>query len=300
MDALARAGRAPQGKALAFLALVAAGGFWGMGFPLGKMIMAETDAAHVVMLRFTVAALAAAPFALRNAATRRLFRSPVILFGGALYGLAFLVQFEGLARTSVTLSALLVGAMPAFIAVSARLLGETVSRVAWIGVAAATLGAAIIAGKPDGAGSVLGVVLALSALLVFLAWLHLVRRAPPSPAPLAVTAATIMVALATVAPIAFVMHGPPNLALSPMAWAGVIGQGVLATLLATAAWQYGAARLGSATAGVFINMEPLIGAAIGVALFGDHLTPALGIGGALIITGSLAVVLGEPRPPAEV
>jgi drug/metabolite transporter (DMT)-like permease len=295
----ARAGAAPNHKALAFLALVAAGGFWGMGFPLGKMIMAETDAAHVVLLRFAVAALAALPFALRNAATRRLFRSPVILFGGVLYGLAFLVQFEGLALTSVTLSALLVGAMPAFIAVSARLLGEKVSRPAWAGVAAATVGAAIIAGKPDGAGSFLGVVLALSALLIFLAWLHIVRRAPPSPAPLAVTAATIIVALVAITPIAVVMHGPPTLALSPVAWAGVIGQGVLSTLLATAAWQYGAGRLGAATAGVFINMEPLIGATIGVALFGDHITLALGLGGALIIAGSLIVVLAEPRAAAE-
>lgn len=285
-----------EGKALAFLALLAAGAFWGMGFPLGKMIMAETDAAHVVLLRFVVAGLCALPFAFRNAATRRLFRSPAILGGGVLYGLAFLLQFEALDRTSVTLSALLVGAMPAMIAVSARLLGEPVSRAAWAGVAAATLGAAIIAGKPEGAGSPLGVFLALSALLVFLVWLHIVRRAPPSPAPLAVTAATIIVATVAIAPIAFVMHGPPNLALSPLAWAGVIGQGVLSTLLATAAWQFGAGRLGAATAGIFINIEPLMGAALGVALFGDRLTLALTLGGALIVLGSLIVVLSEPRP----
>ncbi|WP_447406986.1 EamA family transporter, partial [Clostridium perfringens] len=84
-----------------------------------------------------------------------------------------------------------------------------------------------------------------------------------------------------------------RLDLSVGAWAGIVGQGLLSTMLATAAWQYGSSRVGSASAGVFINIEPLMGAIIGVALFGDRLTAALAAGGVLIILGSLAVVLGE-------
>ena len=289
-------------KRLAFLALAAAGVFWGMGFPLGKLALRETDAAHMVLLRFAVAALAAAPFALRRAETRALFASPPVLLAGALYGVAFLVQFEGLAHVSVTLAALLVGVMPALIALSARFLGERVSRASWAGVAAATLGAALIAGKPGEAGSPLGVALSLAALLIFLAWVFVVRRAPKVAAPMAIPAVIVIIAAATVLPIAFVMHGPPRLDLSPVAWAGIVGQGVFSTLLATAAWQFGAARVGSASAGVFINIEPLMGAAVGVLMFGDHLTTALAVGGVLILAGSLAVVLGEKpsAPLAEV
>ena len=65
------------------------------------------------------------------------------------------------------------------------------------------------------------------------------------------------------------------------------------TFLATAAWQFGAARVGAASAGVFINIEPLMGAAIGICLFGDRMTTALVLGGLLIIGGSVVVVLGE-------
>jgi len=280
-------------KRLAFIALALAGVFWGLGFPLGKLVLRETDAAHMVLLRFAVAAVVALPFALARAESRALFASPVVLLGGVLYGVAFLVQFEGLAHVSVTLAALLVGAMPALIAISARLLGERVSRASWMGVAAATLGAACIAGRPDGAGSPLGVALSLIALFIFLAWLIVLRRAPKPPTPMAIPAVTVIVATAAILPIALVMHGPPNLDLSPGAWAGIIGQGVFATLLATAAWQFGAARVGAASAGVFINIEPLMGATLGVALFGDHLTLALAVGGLLIIAGSFAVVLGE-------
>lgn len=285
---------------LAFLALAAAGVFWGMGFPLGKLALRETDAAHVVLLRFAVAALVALPFALRGRDTRALFRSPVVLLAGALYGVAFLVQFEGLARVSVTLAALLVGVMPALIALSARFLGERVSGASWIGVAAATLGAVLIAGKPGGAGTPLGVALSLAALVIFLAWLFVLRKAPATAAPMAIPAVTVVVAAATILPIALVMHGAPKLDLSVGAWAGIVGQGVFSTLLATAAWQFGSARVGSASAGVFINIEPLMGAAIGVLLFGDHLTLALGVGGLLILIGSFVVVLGEKQtPPSE-
>lgn len=280
-------------KSIAFLALAVAGVCWGLGFPTGKLILTETDAAHMVLLRFIVAALAAAPFALRAPEVRALFKSPVVLLSGVLYGVAFMVQFEGLAHVSVTVAALLVGAMPALIAVSAKVLGEKVTPASWAGVAAATLGAALIAGKPDGASSPLGVALSIGALFLFLAWLLVLRKAPKAPNAMAIPAVSIIVAAAAVLPIAFLMHGPPKLSLSAPVWAGILAQGVLATLLATAAWQFGAARVGAASAGVFINIEPLIGAACGVLLFGDRLTPFLLAGGCLIIGGSLAVVLGE-------
>ena len=280
-------------KRIAFLLLALAGVFWGLGFPLGKLALRETDAPHMVLLRFAVAALFALPFALRSPQTRALFRSPPVILAGMLYGVAFVVQFEGLARTSVTLAALLVGAMPALIALGARLLGEPVSRASWAGVAAATLGAALIAGRPDGAGTPLGVGLALGALLIFLAWLFVLRRAPQAPTPMAIPAVTVVIAAATILPIALLMHGAPRLDLSHAAWAGIVGQGVFSTLLATAAWQFGAARVGAASAGVFINIEPLMGSTLGVLLFGDHLTLTLGAGGLLIIAGSFVVVLGE-------
>ena len=131
-----------------------------------------------------------------------------------------------------------------------------------------------------------------------MAWLLMLRRAPKEAPPLGVTAVSIIVAMVAIAPIAWIMHGPPQLELSPTAWAGIIGQGVLATCVATAAWQWGSARVSSASAGVFINIEPLLGAVLGVALFGDPLTVAIGLGGLLIIGGSLVVVLGEKNTAA--
>lgn len=280
---------------LAFLSLAAAGLFWGLGFPLGKLALREVGPAHMVLLRFGVACIASLPFALGAREARALFRSPPVLLAGAFYGLAFIVQFEGLAGVTVTLAALLVGAMPALIAVAAYLMGERVSRASWIGVGAATTGAMLIAGKPGGAGSAIGIMLSLLSLLIFLAWLQALKRVPVTRSAMAVPAVTLVVATITVLPIALLLHGAPPLALGAVTWGGIVGQGLLSTFVATAAWQYGAARVDSASAGVFINIEPLVGAALGIGLFGDPAGWPLLAGGALIVAGSVVVVRGE-RP----
>ncbi|GGB15767.1 hypothetical protein GCM10011380_01540 [Sphingomonas metalli] len=279
-------------RRLAFAALVLAGVFWGLGFPLGKLALREIAPAHMVLWRFAVASLIALPFALSREG-RALFRSPPVLLAGALYGLGFMVQFEGLAGVTVTLAALLVGAMPALVAIGARLTGEPVSRASWLGVAAATAGAALIAGKPGGAGTPLGIALSLASLLIFLGWLLVLRRAPVTQSALAVPAVTLVVATAVVLPVALLLHGLPPVRLSAVAWGGMVGQGVLSTFIATAAWQYGAARVDSASAGVFINIEPLIGASLGIGLFGDPAGLPLLLGGVLIVAGSVVVVRGE-------
>lgn len=135
--------------------------------------------------------------------------------------------------------------------------------------------------------------LSLVSLLLFLGWFYALKAAPSTRQPMAMPSVTVIIAALAILPITLAMHGAPRLDLGAAAWAGIVGQGLLSTTLATAAWQFGASRVGSASAGVFINIEPLMGAVFGVVLFGDRLTAALAGGGVLILLGSLAVVLGE-------
>jgi drug/metabolite transporter (DMT)-like permease len=291
LDAMSMHGR--NMRRLALLSLTIAGLFWGLGFPLGKLALREVGPAHMVLLRFLVASLASIPFAFSSSEARALFRSPPVLWAGVFYGIAFLIQFEGLAGVTVTLAALLVGAMPALVAVAAYLTGEMVTRTSWIGVAGATVGAALIAGKPGGAGTAAGISLSLLSLVVFLAWLLVSKRAPNTRSALAVPAVMLIVATATVIPLALALHGLPPIRLSPVAWSGIVGQGLLSTFAATAAWQYGAARVDSASAGVFINIEPLVGAVVGITLFHDPVGIPVLVGGFAIVAGSIIVVRGE-------
>ena len=277
----------------AFGALACAGLFWALGFPFGKVALAEISPEELVFLRFLVASIAAAPFALRHRDARALFRNPMVVVSGVLYGLAFIVQYEGLARTSVALAALLVGMAPALIAVSARMRGEQVRPTAWLGVVAACIGAALIVGRPGPASSGLGIALMLLSLLVFVGWQVSLKKIPSSTQPLAIPSAIVIVATITVLVVVLATTGSPLAHMRLSGWLSVLGQGILSTFAATAAWQFGATRVGSASAGVFVNVEPLLGAALGIWLFGDRLTSSTLAGGALILVGSMIAVLSE-------
>jgi drug/metabolite transporter (DMT)-like permease len=283
-----------------YLALFGSGLFWGLGLPFGKLALAETDAAHMILLRFLVAGLAAAPAVLFSPAGRALFRRPAVLLAGGFYALGFLTQFEGLAHTDVTVAALLVGVMPALIAVSAAVMGDRIGPIAWAGIVAATLGAMLIAGRPDAGVAPLGVALCLLSLPMFLVWLHATRIASAGASPIHTACASIVVAALVLLVLVGLTHGPPTLALSPRAWFGIVGQGLLSTVAATLCWQLGAPKVSTAAAGVFINVEPVVGSGLGVALFHDRPTWLAAFGGVLILAGSLTVVLCERRAPGGV
>ena len=62
-------------------------------------------------------------------------------------------------------------------------------------------------------------------------------------------------------------------------------------------WNWGASRLPAGRAGVFLNLEPVSGALLGVTLLGDTAGPAVLLGGAVVLVAALLVSMGT-RPPA--
>ncbi len=287
-------------RAWPYLLLLTAGVAWGVGFPLAELALPEVPAAPLMLLRFLVALAVCAPVALRSRESRRAFRDPWTWVAGAIYGPAFVLQFEGLARSTVTLAALMVGVLPALVAFVAPWIGERVGRLGWTGVAAATGGALLIAAKPGAAGTSLGIAMLGGSMLAYLGWLLVLRRVKPTADPLAGPCAMIVTSTVFLALVVLPFYGLPPTHLSLKAWTGVVGTGLLCTAVATVAWQLGAAQVPSTAAGVFVNIEPVVGSALGVWAFHDPLTPALVAGGALIVVGSLVVVLSERRrDPAD-
>ena len=70
------------------------------------------------------------------------------------------------------------------------------------------------------------------------------------------------------------------------------------TLLPFTLFAYGQSRVSAELAGAFVNLEPLVGAAAGVALFGNPAGPVQAAGGAAVIAGIAISSLPLPRPPA--
>jgi drug/metabolite transporter (DMT)-like permease len=277
---------------LAYAALASAGCLWGTGFLAGKIALRELDVAHMILYRLSFASLGLLPFAiLRGVAVRRADWPLVAL--AALLGVPvmFLVQFQGLALTTVSHAALMIGMAPMLLALGAALFaGERLDRRGWAAIMASTSGATLIVlGAPQASASggptLSGDLLVLASLVAATAWVLMSQRLMKRYSSAVVTSTVIILGTLMLAAWVVAVHGAPPVSLSRGTWLAVASQGLLATTLATLLWNWGVAHVPASRAGVFVNLEPVIGALLGVTVLGETLG-ALGLLGGLFIVGA--------------
>jgi len=281
----------------AILALAVAGSLWGTGFLFGKIALESMGVGHMVLYRFAFAVIALVPIAIKQRLSlpRRgdLLR---IAAAGALYvPIQFLVQFEGLARTTVTHASLMVGALPILIAVGAVVFThERLDRAGWLTLAASTVGAALIAsggGSSSGSATTIGDVLVLVSLFAAVGWVLTSKGLmggrgsyTPVEASLHVLfAGTILLGIYVLS-----VDGPPPIHLPPAAWGAVIASGIFTTAATTLLWNGGLSRVPASRAGIYVNLEPVVGAILGVTLLHDRLGPVAIVGGVLVVGSAVA------------
>ena len=280
-------------RRLAVLALATAGTLWGVSFALGKLALAGLGQGHVTVLRFALANSILLPYALRHRIrpqTRdiRLF----VLAGFLTVPATFFVQLAGLQRTSATNAALIVGMLPALIALAARILtGEQLDHVGWASVGLSIVGAALIVGRPAEGAHWLGDLLVFLSLLAVVGWTllgkHLVAHYPATVA----TAYIFLFGTLLALPLALLWEGIPRLNLPWTTWIALLGLGLLCSAATNVLWNWGLRFIPAAQAGVFLNLEPLVGAGLVVAVLGDDLGPLALAGGTANIVAALLMSL---------
>jgi drug/metabolite transporter (DMT)-like permease len=289
-------GRVNTDRRNALAALAAAGAIWGLTVPMSKVALGWLDPLWLTVARFGLAAPLLAWMASR-ASLRAAFSPAVIGWGVLFYGAVVGLQNIGVHMTSVSHAALIVGAVPAFVALIALALGRgSATPLAWTGFGVALAGVAFIAGDGGGGASLGGdglVLLsgAMSALYVVAQPRLLADRDPA-----AVTAVQMAAGALVVLPFAGLLEGGPfvsgALALAPSAeeltaFIALAGLGSVAPFVLYA---YGQKRVTPEVAGSFLNLEPLVGALIGALAFGDPFGPVQLIGAAAIMGGILLSV----------
>ncbi len=288
----------------AVAALAVAGLAWGMSVPLSKAGLGWLGPGWLTVARFGLAAavlLAAVP----RAALRAACTGPVLAAGTLGYGGCVLLQNAGIARTSVTHAALLIGAVPVLVAIIAALWQHAVARpVAWAGFALSLAGVAAIAGGSGGGATRAGDALVLASALASAAVTVAQGRLLVNRDPVAVTAVMFAGAALAALPVAAVTEGAPAAPSGSGAILAVLGLTAIGTLAPFTLFAYGQRRVPAEVAGAFLNLEPLVGAAAGVVAFGDPAGPRQLAGGAAIVAGialsSLPLLRGHrPGPPIE-
>ncbi len=276
---------------LPYAMLALAGTFWGLGFPLGKMALGSMPVPAMVTFRLLAASLVLLPVAFRGGL--RIERRDVWKFvvASILYvPVQFLVQFEGLAHTSVAHAALMVATAPIFLAFGAMIFHKDHARPKWIPIAASCIGAAIVVLAPSGNASAYGDTLVVISLLAGVSWVLLSERFISRYDAVAASALMIWIGTAVLTVFECMLHPHALFHAYPLnAWLATLGAGAFSSAAATVFWNAGLQRVRSSDAGVFINLEPLVGTICGIIFFGDPLTWTLVFGGALIICGAVMI-----------
>jgi drug/metabolite transporter (DMT)-like permease len=275
----------------ALIALVIACSVWGSAFLFGKFALTVLTVSQVVLYRFALASLALLPIVLARGVWPRRRDLPLFFLTGFLtVPVTFLLQFGGLALTSVASASLIVGALPPLLSLAAALFShDRLSARNWGMVMVSTLGVLLIIGWPGSRRNWLGDALVLASMLTSVAWILLSKRLIERYSALATSSYTLTFGALTLLPFSLLWDGLPPLHLARDVWASVLALGLGCTALTYALWNWGLERVPASRASVFLNLEPVVGALLGVIVLQESLGLTAVIGGALILAAAWLV-----------
>lgn len=203
----------------------------------------------------------------------------------------------GVALTSASNAALIVGATPAMLAVASALLGrERISALHWLGAGVSGTGIYLVVGwgASFGGATVTGDLMVLAAMVCWttftLGAVPLIRRHSP----LYVTGMTMVFG-----GLPYVVFAMPQIMrvswLEVSAWTlgALFLSAILALNLAYIIWYVGVQRLGPARTSIYSNGVPVVAMVIAWAWLGEPLTWYKVVGAAAVIGGVLLTRLGR-------
>lgn len=284
----------PKNLGLAESLLFLTVAIWGVNFSVIKFALAELDPLSFNSVRFTAAALTVVSITRltgRHWSFERRHLPWLIglaLLGNSLYQLLFIF---GAARTTADNAALMLGTVPAWVALGGSLTGqEKIRPLGWCGIILSLLGISLIISGADreatfrfGGATLTGDLLVLVATLCWSAYTVLCRHAFRHYGAMTFTSFSILVGS-----IPLVLLGLPELTraqASPAAWLAAILSGSLAIGLSYFFWNYGISQMGSARTALYSNFTPVIALGVAWLWLGETLTHRQTVGAALAITG---------------
>ncbi len=304
-------------RLLGYGACALAGTLWGTGFFFGRLALDDMSVKYMVLYRFLFASLGILPVVFVRRVRFTAAETRLLLLASAFgVPIQFLIQFHGLALTTVSHASLMVGGMPVLLAGAAALFaGESLDWFGWLALCGSTVGAAfVVLGGSHATGretpSLMGDLLVIFSLLTALVWILLSKKLLETHSAPVVTAYTILSGTAMLlvwdfgplllTPLTHARVDPMPLAhVSLTAWTALAISGLLCTAATTLLWNWGIHQVPASRAGVFLNIEPALGSVLGVELLGEHLGSYAWLGGALILAAAVALTTrgNEPEPP---
>jgi drug/metabolite transporter (DMT)-like permease len=219
------------------------------------------------------------------------------LVGNFLYQLAFVGGVDG---TSVSNSALIIGATPVVVALASAMLGhERIGRLHWLGAATSAFGIYLVVGHgadfggPHITGDLLVMFSVACWSIYSLGAASLIKRHSP----LFVTGMTFAVGC-----VPYVLVTLPQIVavhwlhLSAFVYVSVVLSALLALCVSYLIWYTGVQAIGVARTSLYSNLVPITAMAVATVWLGEPMTVTKVVGAVAVLTGLFLTRLSK-RPP---
>lgn len=291
-----------SGSGRLYLQAALATAVWGASYPFTKQLMSEVSPLTIVVSRAAIGALllvllggARLSFKdFRGAALLKLFVLSVLGVSAQQY-----IQAYALKYTLASNAGWLICTIPIMVAGLAAALGERLGFFKLAAFALGTAGTLLVVFGRAGAGafalpSTTGDIIFLTSCVEWTIYVYCAQRWLTDWPQAKVTAATMLVALASVLPFWLLGGGPWDFAVvSPRGWAGIAYLGVLSSAMGYLFWNRAVEGLGGVKASYFIYLQPFSSMLAAYLLLGERAAPAAFAGGLLILAGVYLVGLKE-------
>ncbi|TMK33163.1 MAG: DMT family transporter [Actinobacteria bacterium] len=273
----------------ALAALIAVTAVWGVTFVQVKDAVALYPLFAFLAVRFVLATLALAGPAARRVPSLGRRGAGAAAALGLMLATGYGLQTAGLQRTTVSGTGFVTGMYVVLTPLIALAVFRTrIGVAAWVGVAVATFGLAMLAGIH--AGSAGGDLLVLAAAAVYSLQIVLMERFAPRYDALAFTLVEMAAAAAGLLVVALA-RGDLGVPRGWTVWGALLVTGIFASALAYLVQTWAQRRTSATRTALAFTMEPVFAALFGYTLDGDRLG-ALGWGGCAAIMAG--IVLAEP------
>jgi drug/metabolite transporter (DMT)-like permease len=291
---------------IAYVVLLASNLVFATGYSVSRIVLEDVGPATLAMTRLAIGSLILVPWAWRGMVAAKLSREDhwrLALIGIVGFTGAFALGNWGLAHSAASNAALLITVEPAsLILLSPLLLGERLSRREGLGAILAILGATVIvvngipgvtlALAPHWRGDVILILSGVAYAAYSLIGRPVLLRHPA----LVVTAYSVVWGAAAMLPVAALEWATgPAPVWTPRALAGALYLGVVMTALGYAVWNWCLERVETPRVAIFLNIQPLGGALLGVWWLGEEVTAFTVAGGLLILVGLHLTVKARRR-----
>ena len=271
-------------------ALLAVSASWGMAFVVMKDAIERQSVNNFLFSRFSLAVLVM--LALRPSVVKRIDRDLLLraASAGVFLGFGYIFQTLGLARTGAAITGFVTGLYVVMTPLLAYFfLKEKLNKLIWSCVFLATIGLGLLSIRGFSVG--IGEMLVLASAFFFAAHIIALGKWSSGRDVYAMTVVQLAMCalLSGIASIPGGYSAPPDTGV----WAVVVFTAVICTAVAFVVQTWSQAHMTTTKVAVILTMEVVFAAIFAMIFGGERLTLQATLGGILVLTAMLMIVLKE-------